>query len=43
MLSIYAKMKKKNYKIRVFLQSEIKNRNARVYPKETLIKEVIQI
>ena len=28
---------KKNYKIRgVFLQSEIKNRNGRVYPKETL-------
>jgi len=32
---------KKNYKIRgVFLQSEIKNRNGRVYPKETLAKEV---
>ena len=31
----------KNYKIRgVFLQSEIKNRNGRVYPKETLSKEV---
>ena len=24
----------------VFLQSEIKNRNGRVYPKETLAKEV---
>ena len=33
--------RKKNYKIRgVFLQSEIKNRNGRVYPKETLAKEV---
>ncbi|MAJ05108.1 MAG: primosomal protein [Marinovum sp.] len=32
---------KKDYKIRgVFLQSEIKNRNGRVYPKETLAKEV---
>jgi hypothetical protein len=32
---------KKNYKIRgVFLQSEVKNRNGRVYPKETLTKEV---
>ena len=32
---------KTNYKIRgVFLQSEIKNRNGRVYPKETLAKEV---
>jgi len=32
---------KKNYKIRgVFLQSEIKNRNGRVYPRETLAKEV---
>jgi hypothetical protein len=31
----------KNYKIRgVFLQAEIKNRNGRVYPKETLSKEV---
>ena len=31
----------KNYKIRgVFLQSEIKNRNGRIYPKETLAKEV---
>ena len=31
----------KNYKIRgVFLQSEVKNRNGRVYPKETLTKEV---
>ena len=32
---------KKNYKIKgVFLQSEIKNRNGRVYPRETLAKEV---
>tara|TARA_Y100000389_G_scaffold194455_1_gene224489 strand:- start:33104 stop:33751 length:648 start_codon:yes stop_codon:yes gene_type:complete len=32
---------KTNYKIRgVFLQSEIKNRNGRVYPKETLANEV---
>ena len=32
---------KKNYKIRgVFLQSEIKNRNGRTYPRETLAKEV---
>jgi len=32
---------KTNYKIRgVFLQSEIKNRNGRVYPKETLSNEV---
>ena len=32
---------KKNYKIRgVFLQSEIKNRNGRVYEKEILEKEV---
>ena len=32
---------KKDYKIRgIFLQSEIKNRNGRVYPKETLAKEV---
>ena len=32
---------KKNYKIKgVFLQSEIKNRNGRVYPRETLSKEV---
>ncbi len=32
---------KTNYKIRgVFLQSEIKNRNGRVYPKDTLTQEV---
>ena len=32
---------KKNYKIKgVFLQSEIKNRNGRTYPRETLAKEV---
>ena len=32
---------KKDYKIRgVFLQSDIKNRNGRVYPYETLMKEV---
>ena len=32
---------KKNYKIKgVFLQSDIKNRNGRVYPKEIMIKEV---
>ena len=32
---------KKDYKIRcVFLQSDIKNRNGRVYPYETLVKEV---
>ena len=32
---------KKNYKIRgIFLQSDIKNRNGRVYPKEILEKEV---
>ena len=32
---------KKNYKIKgIFLQSEIKNRNGRVYPKEIMIKEV---
>ena len=32
---------KTNYKIRgVFLQSEIKNRNGRVYPKQTLANEV---
>ena len=31
----------KNYKIRgVFLQTEIKNRNGRVYPKDILDKEV---
>ena len=30
---------KKDYKIRgVFLQSDIKNRNGRVYPYETLVK-----
>ena len=33
--------RKKDYKIRgVFLQSDIKNRNGRVYPYETLVKEV---
>jgi len=32
---------KKDYKIRgVFLQSNIKNRNGRIYPKEILVKEV---
>ena len=32
---------KKEYKIRgVFLQSEIKNRNGRVYPREILVREV---
>ena len=32
---------KKDYKIRgVFLQSDLKNRNGRVYPYETLVKEV---
>ena len=32
---------KKDYKIRgVFLQSEIKNRNGRVYPREILAREV---
>ena len=32
---------KKNYKIKgVFLQSDIKNRNGRIYPKEILHKEV---
>ena len=32
---------KKDYKIRgIFLQSDIKNRNGRVYPKEVLNKEV---
>ena len=32
---------KKEYKIKgVFLQSNIKNRNGRVYPKEILMKEV---
>ena len=32
---------KKDYKIRgIFLQSDIKNRNGRVYPKEVLMKEV---
>jgi len=31
---------KKNYKIKgIFLQSEIKNRNGRVYPKDILEKE----
>ena len=32
---------KKDYKIKgIFLQSEIKNRNGRVYPKDVLMKEV---
>ena len=32
---------KKDYKIKgVFLQSNIKNRNGRIYPKEILAKEV---
>ena len=32
---------KKDYKIKgVFLQSNIKNRNGRIYPKEILVKEV---
>ena len=32
---------KKEYKIRgVFLQSDIKNRNGRVYPREILVREV---
>ena len=32
---------KKNYKIKgIFMQSNIKNRNGRVYPKEVLMKEV---
>jgi len=32
---------KKEYKIRgVFLQSEVKNRNGRVYPREVLVREV---
>ena len=32
---------KKNYKIKgVFLQSDIKNRNGRVYPKQIMMKEV---
>ncbi len=32
---------KKDYKIKgVFLQSNIKNRNGRIYPKESLVKEV---
>ena len=32
---------KKEYKIKgVFLQSNIKNRNGRVYPKDILMKEV---
>ena len=32
---------KKDYKIKgIFLQSDIKNRNGRVYPKEVLNKEV---
>ena len=32
---------KKDYKIRgVFLQSDIKNRNGRVYPREILVREV---
>ena len=35
---------KKDYKIRgIFLQSDIKNRNGRVYPKEVLNKEVKDI
>jgi len=35
---------KKNYKIKgIFLQSEIKNRNGRVYPKDILEKEVRRI
>ena len=35
---------KKEYKIRgVFLQSEIKNRNGRVYPTEILVREVTDI
>ena len=32
---------KKNYKIRgIFMQSDVKNRNGRVYPQEVLTKEV---
>ena len=32
---------KKDYKIKgIFLQSEIKNRNGRIYPKDVLMKEV---
>ena len=32
---------KKNYKIRgVFMQADMKNRNGRIYPMETLTKEV---
>ena len=32
---------KKDYKIRgIFMQSDIKNRNGRVYPQEVLAKEV---
>jgi len=32
---------KKDYKIRgVFLQSEVKNRNGRVYPREVMVREV---
>ena len=32
---------KKNYKIRgIFLQSNVKNRNGRVYPREVLVREV---
>ena len=32
---------KKNYKIKgIFLQSDIKNRNGRIYPKDVMIKEV---
>jgi hypothetical protein len=32
---------KKEYKIRgVFLQSNVKNRNGRVYPREILVREV---
>ena len=31
---------KKNYKIKgVFLQSDIKNRNGRIYPKEIMMKK----
>ena len=33
----------KNYKIRgVFMQSDVKNRNGRVYPQEVLAKEVVK-
>jgi hypothetical protein len=32
---------KKDYKIRgIFLQSDVKNRNGRVYPREILVREV---